>query len=117
MVSMDTRLLKRNNLFIAIKGKKNDGNKFIKEALKKEAGCIISTSNVNNHKKILKVKNPTSFLNRFAELKRDQTSAKIIAITGSAGKTSLKNLIKNLLKIMVKPILRQNLTIIILEFQ
>ncbi len=97
-LSMDTRLLKRNNLFIAIRGKKYDGNKFIKEALKKEAGCIISTSNVNNHKKILKVKNPTSFLNRFAELKRDQTSAKIIAITGSAGKTSLKNLIKNLLE-------------------
>ena len=74
---MDTRLLKRNNLFIAIRGKKYDGNKFIKEALKRSR-CIISTSNVNNHKKILKVKNPTSFLNRFAELKRDQTQPKLL---------------------------------------
>ena len=37
---MDTRLLKRNNLFIAIKGKKYDGNKFIKEALKKKPGVL-----------------------------------------------------------------------------
>ena len=39
-----------------------------------------------------------SFLNNFAKLKREYTSAKIIAITGSAGKTSLKNLIKELLQ-------------------
>ena len=38
------------------------------------------------------------FLNQFAKLKREQSSAKIIAITGSTGKTSLKNLTKDLLK-------------------
>ena len=49
-------------------------------------------------KKYLKVNNSFSFLNNFAKLKRNYSSAKIIAITGSAGKTSLKNLIKNLLQ-------------------
>ena len=48
-------------------------------------------------KKIVKIKNEISFLNHFARLKRDKTSAKIIAITGSAGKTSLKNIVKDLL--------------------
>jgi UDP-N-acetylmuramoyl-tripeptide--D-alanyl-D-alanine ligase len=47
---------------------------------------------------LVKVKNSILFLNKFAKLKREHTSAKIIAITGSAGKTSLKDLIKDLLK-------------------
>ena len=46
-----------------------------------------------NIKKIIKVKDTIAFLNQFAYLKREKTSAKIIAITGSAGKTSLKNMI------------------------
>ena len=95
--SIDTRTIKKDNLFLALKGKKYDGNKFISVALKKGAGCVISTLK-NNNRKILKVKNTISFLNQFAKFKRELTSAKIIAITGSAGKTSLKNLIKNLLK-------------------
>ena len=49
-------------------------------------------------KNIIKVKNVISFLNSFAKLKREKSSANIIAITGSAGKTSLKNLLGQLLK-------------------
>ncbi len=98
-LSIDTRTIKKNNLFLAIKGKKYDGNKFIKHAFKKGAGCAVSSSiNKIKNKKILKVKDEVIFLNRLAKYKRELSSAKIIAITGSAGKTSLKNLIKNLLK-------------------
>ena len=98
-LSTDTRKIKKNNLFLAIKGKKNDGNEFISDALKKGAGCIVSSfKNQKNNKKIIKIKDTISFLNHFAKLKREQSHAKIIAITGSAGKTSLKNLIKDLLQ-------------------
>ena len=98
-ISIDTRILKKNNLFLTLKGNKNDGNKFIPQALKKGAKYIISTkSNKNFRKKIIKVDNEIEFLNNFAIKKRDFSQAKIIAITGSAGKTSLKNLISNLLK-------------------
>ena len=45
-LSIDTRSLKKNNLFLAIKGKKNDGNKFIYEAFKKKAGCVITSSKI-----------------------------------------------------------------------
>ena len=97
-LSIDTRTLKKDNLFLALKGKKFDGNKFVKQALKKKAGCIVSTSNIKKKsKKIIKVNNSVFFLKQFAKLKRKNTLAKIIAITGSAGKTSLKDLIKNLL--------------------
>ena len=86
-------------MFLTIKGKKNDGNEFVAQALKKGAGCIVTTSNFKkyNNKKIVKVNDTISFLNSYAKLKRENTLAKIIAITGSAGKTSLKNLIKDLL--------------------
>ena len=93
-LSIDTRSIKKDDLFLTIKGKKKNGDKFINEALKKEAGCVITSSKVKNkNQKILKVKNTISFLNQFAKLKRDRSSSKIIAVTGSAGKTSFKNLI------------------------
>ena len=98
-LSTDTRTIKKDNLFLAIKGQKFDGNKFVPHALRKEAGCIICTSKIKkNNKKLIKIKNPILFLDRFAKLKRKQSLAKIIAITGSAGKTSLKNLTKDLLQ-------------------
>ena len=97
-LSIDTRTIKKGNLFLSIKGKYNDGNKFVNESLKKGAGCVISTYRNKKNKKLIKVKNSILFLNKFAKQKREHTSAKIIAITGSAGKTSLKDLIKDLLK-------------------
>jgi MurE/MurF fusion protein len=98
-LAIDTRMLKKNNLFLTIKGKNNDGSNFIPIAIKKGAKYIISSQVLKKYKKkIIKVKNEISFLNKFAKLKRQNSSAKIIAITGSAGKTSLKDLIKNLLQ-------------------
>ena len=97
-LSIDSRLVKKDNLFLTIKGKKNNGDNFINDALKKGAGCIVTVSkNKKKIDKIIKVKNTISFLNSFAKLKRENSIAKIIAITGSAGKTSLKNLLSDLL--------------------
>ena len=97
-MSTDTRSIKKGNLFLALKGKKNNGNRFVKDALKKGASCVVSDSAKKIGKNIIKVKNAISFLNSFAKLKREKSSANIIAITGSAGKTSLKNLLGQLLK-------------------
>ena len=98
-LSTDTRTIKKDNLFLAIKGSKIDGNKFVNIALKKRAGCVISCKNLKkNNRKIMNVKNSISFLNNFAKFKRELSSAKIIAVTGSAGKTSVKNLITDLLQ-------------------
>ena len=98
-LAIDSRMVKKNNLFLTIKGKNNDGRKFIPEALKKGAKYIVSSKVIKKYKnKTIKVKNEMLFLNQFAKLKRRESLAKIIAITGSAGKTSLKNLIKKLLQ-------------------
>ena len=53
---------------------------------------------INHKKRIINVDNETKFLNDYAAKKRNSSKAKILAITGSAGKTSLKNLIYELLK-------------------
>jgi MurE/MurF fusion protein len=95
-LAIDSREIKKDNLFIALKGKKNDGNKFILKALKN--GASLAVSSKINKKKIYKVNNEINFLNKFASIKRNNSNAKIVAITGSAGKTSLKNLLKDLLQ-------------------
>ncbi len=98
-LSVDTRTLKKNNAFLTIKGKNLDGSMFINNAFRKGAKFIISSKKVKKNKnKIFKVDNEISFLNSYAKKKREISLAKIFAITGSAGKTSLKNLIKNLLQ-------------------
>ena len=98
-LAADSRNVKKGNLFLAIKGKKKNGNKFISEAISKGACNIVSSQmNKKYKKKIIKVQNEIVFLKKFACLKRINCNAKIIAITGSAGKTSLKNLLNILLE-------------------
>ncbi len=98
-LAIDSRLVKKDNLFLTIRGKNNDGVKFINSAVKKGAKHILTSKKISKYKsKIIKVVNEINFLNCFAKKKRERTKAKIFAITGSAGKTSLKNLIKDLLQ-------------------
>jgi murE/murF fusion protein len=94
-VSIDSRQIKKNNLFIAIKGKNHDGHIFAKEALKKGANFCVVQQNVNklDKKKLIKCSSTINFLNKLAILKRNSTNAKVIAVTGSSGKTTLKTLL------------------------
>ena len=97
-LSIDSRVVKKGNLFLTIKGKKNNGKKFIFNAFKKGAKAIVSSQKIKNYKnQLIKVPNELKFLNNFAFKKRTYSKAKILAITGSSGKTSLKDLIKSLL--------------------
>ena len=99
--TINSKKVKKNNLFIAMKGKKKDGNNYAEESLRQGASyCIVSKKikNINKNKSI-RVKNTNIFLNRLAELKRKTSDAKIIAITGSSGKTTLKTVLGNVLSI------------------
>ncbi len=97
-VSIDSRTIKKNNLFIALKGKKKDGHNFLNQALKNGACyCVVSKKNKKNLK-FINVSNTMKFLNQSAKNKRELLSGKFIAITGSSGKTTLKTLLGGLLK-------------------
>jgi len=99
-VSINTKTLKKNDLFFAIKGKKMDGHKFVGEAIKKGAIKSVISNEMRNFpkKKILKVRNTFTSLNDLAKITRDNTLAQIIGVTGSTGKTTLKNLLGFTLK-------------------
>jgi MurE/MurF fusion protein len=98
-VSIDSKQVKKNNLFIAIKGKKHDGHSFVKQALKNKANyCVIAKKLKNiNKNKFIRCRNTINFLNKLAVKKREHSKAKIIAVTGSSGKTTFKTLLGNLL--------------------
>ena len=94
--SINSKDIKKNDLFFAIKGKNKDGNKFVKEALNKGASLAIvnKINSKKNFSKQIKVKNSLDLLTRMSKIIRTNSSSKIIAITGSCGKTSLKELLK-----------------------
>ena len=94
-VSINTKTIKKNNLFFAIRGKNTDGHKFAKEAVMKGAIRSVISKKIKqlSNDKSIRVKNTLSSLNDLAKVTRENTSAQIIGITGSVGKTTLKNLI------------------------
>ena len=94
--SINSKDIKKNDIFFAIKGKNKDGNKFVKEALKKGASLAIvnKINSKKNFSKQIKVKNSLDLLTKMSKIIRTNSSSKIIAITGSCGKTSLKELLK-----------------------
>ena len=97
-VSIDSRTIKRNNLFIALKGKNKDGHNFLNQAYKNGASyCVVSKKNKKSLK-LINVKNTMKFLNQLAKNKRELSSGKFIAVTGSSGKTTVKTMLGSLLQ-------------------
>ena len=103
-VSIDTRSLKPKDIFFAIKGPNFDGNNFALEAIKKGASYVISDNSTISKKsdKIIYVDNSIKALQKLANYHRRKLNTKIIAITGSNGKTTSKELILNVLKTKYK---------------
>jgi MurE/MurF fusion protein len=89
--SINSKEIKKNNVFFAIKGKNKNGNLFVKEAFAKGASLAIVNNQKKSKKKII-VKDTLKFLTEASSILRDNLSSKIISITGSCGKTSLKEL-------------------------
>tara|TARA_B110000908_G_scaffold87505_1_gene104451 strand:- start:449 stop:1732 length:1284 start_codon:yes stop_codon:yes gene_type:complete len=98
-VSIDTRNIKANDIFFAIKGLNFDGNKFANQAIKNGASLVVSDdleiSKISN--KIIYVNDTIKTLQELANFHRKFIDAKIIAITGSNGKTTSKELMLNVL--------------------
>jgi len=94
-VSINSKQIKKDNLFVAIKGKNYDGHVFVKEALKNKANYCVVQKNINEpyKKKLIKCDNTLKFLNKLAILKRNHTNSNVVAITGSSGKTTLKTIL------------------------
>lgn len=98
-VSTDTRSIQKNSLFFALRGDTFDGNKFAKNAIEKGASyAIINDPKYNLDERYILVDDPLKTLQELAKYHRLQLAIPIIGITGSNGKTTTKELIKNVLK-------------------
>jgi len=100
--SIDSRTLKKGDLFIAIKGNRFDGHDFIRDAFKKGASGIVISRNASFVPRpssfVIKVKDTTKALGDIARYKRMRSKATVIAVTGSTGKTTTKDMISSILK-------------------
>lgn len=93
-VSIDTRKIEPNSFFVAIKGENFDANTFAKEALEKGASYVlIDNKNYFIDQRTVLVENSLIALQELAKFHRQYLKLPIIALTGSNGKTTTKELI------------------------
>ena len=102
-VSIDTRTIQKGDLFIALRGKNFDGNTFSELAIKKGASGIITDDKAIAIKfSSLLVNDTYKTLRNLAIFARKRFKGKVIAITGSNGKTSTKNMLSSALNLFGK---------------
>lgn len=99
--SIDTRTIEAGNLFIPFKGENVDGHRFISSAFEKGAGAALTEEPIENSDSTLPmihVEDGLSALQMIAERYLQLVNPKVIAITGSNGKTTTKDMVECLLK-------------------
>ena len=96
-IKIHSNQINKGDVFLALAGKKNHGNDFIEDAIKKGARYIITDKkiDINSHNEnIVVVQNSLHFLKKISVEKRKLYNGKVIGITGSIGKTSIKENLK-----------------------
>ncbi len=96
-ISTDTRSLTKGNLYFALKGNQFDGNKFAMEALKEGAFKVIADDRTIKSEDVIYVHNVLNTLQELAKIHRVSSNFKIIALTGSNGKTTTKELLYHIM--------------------
>ncbi|RFP89888.1 UDP-N-acetylmuramoyl-tripeptide--D-alanyl-D-alanine ligase [Rhodobacteraceae bacterium 63075] len=97
-VSIDTRTLQKGDLFVALRAAR-DGHDFVAEALSKGAAAALVSrvpGDVENAEKLIVVRDVQEALEALGEAARSRSRAKVIAVTGSAGKTSTKEMLRTI---------------------
>ncbi len=95
--STDSRTIEKGNLFIALKGDYFDGHQYISVAEKKGASSLIVDRGTPNTKPFVKVKNTRKAMGLLAKSWREKITIPLIAITGSNGKTTVKEMVTSIL--------------------
>jgi len=98
-ISIDTRTIEAGDLFVALKAAR-DGHEFVAQALSKGAGAALVThmpEGVAQDAPLLIVEDVLSALEDLGRAGRARTNARVVAITGSVGKTSTKEMLRDVL--------------------
>lgn len=94
-ISIDSRTVQKGDLFIALQGEFGDGHDYVADALKKGAVAAVASKEINGVplEKLLVVGDTLKALQALAIAARSRTSAKVIGVTGSVGKTGTKEML------------------------
>lgn len=99
-ISTDTRTIKKGDFYLPLKGANFDGENFLDKAIESGAiGCFITRDDYpENAKIVLKVSDTLETYLKLANFYRHKIAPKVIAITGSSGKTTTKEMVFAVLK-------------------
>ena len=103
-IKIDSRKIERDDLFVAIKGPKHDGHDFVESALANGAVAAVVSRQVAERRKLLDnrriaVADTVYALGELARHHRKRLNLSVVAVTGSNGKTTVKNLIYEILSL------------------
>ncbi len=106
-VSIDTRTLEAGEVFFAIEGRRFDGHDYVVEALERGACAAVVKSSWRasekyDERRLLRVADATRALGAFARHCRKASDAVFIAVTGSNGQTTVKDMIHHLISARMK---------------
>jgi len=96
-VSTDSRTIKEGDCFFAITGENFDGHDYIQQAFDKGAVCAVASEDFTGER-ILKVPDTIKALGLLAKAERSRNNYKVVAITGSTGKTTTRQIIAHVLR-------------------
>lgn len=96
-VEMDSRLIERGNLFVAIRGQKVDGHQFLEQVFKAGAKVALVEEKPKIDCNYILVKSSTQALKDLAKYYREILDIFIVGVTGSVGKTSTKEMLRSII--------------------
>lgn len=97
-VSIDSRKIQAGDLFVALVGERFDGHSFVNDVARQAAGLVVSTPSKNLQLSQWVVEDTTRALGELALLQREKFNGLLIALTGSCGKTSVKEMLASILR-------------------
>lgn len=97
-VSIDSRNIKDGDLFVAVVGERFDGHQFLADAATRASGLVVSAADKTLPLPQWVVEDTTMALGQLAQMRAEAYTGTLIAITGSTGKTSVKELTAAILR-------------------
>jgi UDP-N-acetylmuramoyl-tripeptide--D-alanyl-D-alanine ligase len=98
----DSSKVKTGSVFVALKGERFDGHRFVQDAISRGAGCLLvhQTLGAADRRSVTAVKVPDTLraLGDLAHFRRERYAATVLAITGSNGKTTTKEMLAAILQ-------------------
>jgi UDP-N-acetylmuramoyl-tripeptide--D-alanyl-D-alanine ligase len=96
-VSIDTRTLQQGDLFVALHGEGRDGHDFVSGALAAGAAGAMVHRDIPDVARLLQVDDTLAGLHRLGGYARERFTGRVVAVTGSVGKTTTKEMLRTIL--------------------